>query len=199
MSLPPSSFRSTLGWMPDMGEDVVKLAKSLALPITLLLAAAAWPQAVITTFDAPGTGNLITLPEQIMMNGTIVGYYNDANNVSHGFIRSKSGSFTTFDAPGAGMGSGQGTQALGMNQGGSITGYYFDANGVAHGFVRSQNGAYSTVDAPGAGSASGQGTNPLAINTASTISGIYSDSGGVFHGFVQPKGGRLPVSIRWQV
>lgn len=169
----------------------MKHARSLTLPIVLLSAAAAWPQAPITTFDAPGTGNLVTLPEQIMMNGTIVGYYNDANNVSHGFIRNKSGSFTTFDAPGAGSGSGQGTQALGMNQAGSITGYYFDANGVAHGFVRSRGGAFSTLDAPEAGSASGQGTNPLAINQAGTISGIYADSGGVYHGFVLPKGGAI--------
>ena len=33
--------------------------------------------------------------------GAITGYYLDANNVYHGFVRSPEGKFTTFDAPGA--------------------------------------------------------------------------------------------------
>jgi hypothetical protein len=35
--------------------------------------------------------------------GTIAGYYVDANNVYHGFVRDQRGRFiTSFDAPGAG-------------------------------------------------------------------------------------------------
>ena len=33
--------------------------------------------------------------------GEITGYYEDANNVFHGFVRSPEGKFTTFEAPGA--------------------------------------------------------------------------------------------------
>ena len=35
--------------------------------------------------------------------------YSDASDVSHGFVRTASGAFTMFDAPGAGTSAGQGT------------------------------------------------------------------------------------------
>ena len=38
---------------------------------------------------------------------------------------------TTFDAPGAGTGSGQGTLAEGISAAGTTYGYYFDSSGVA--------------------------------------------------------------------
>jgi len=43
---------------------------------------------------------------------------------------------TTFDAPGAGTGPGQGTQALAINEGEHIAGSYIDASNVFHGFLR---------------------------------------------------------------
>ncbi len=43
----------------------------------------------------------------------------------------------TFDAPGAGTGSGQGTIPIGPNVWGAIVGFYFDTNSVPHGFLRS--------------------------------------------------------------
>jgi hypothetical protein len=56
--------------------------------------------------------------------------------VSHGFIRSKSGVITTYDAPGAGTSAGQGTFANQINALAAITGYYVDPNNVYHGFPR---------------------------------------------------------------
>jgi hypothetical protein len=53
-------------------------------------ATCAFPTATITTFDAPsaGTGpNQGTFPTRINKAGTIEGYYTDANNVNHGFLR----------------------------------------------------------------------------------------------------------------
>src|SRR5438046_9958185 len=59
----------------------------------------------ITTFDAPGAGTgplQGTYATNIAPSGPIVGFSGDANNVRHGFVRSQDGSFTIFDAPGAG-------------------------------------------------------------------------------------------------
>ena len=41
----------------------------------------------------------------------------------------RAATFTTFDVPGAGTGSGQGTLATSINPAGVITGYYLDASG----------------------------------------------------------------------
>jgi hypothetical protein len=56
--------------------------------------------------------------------------------VSHGFVRAVDGTFTFFDVPGAGTGSGQGTFPMTNNPAGSIVGFYVDNNGAYHGFVR---------------------------------------------------------------
>ena len=63
----------------------------------------------------------------------------DANNVSHGFMRTPGGEFTTFAAPGAGsaFGSGSGTLPDSINEAGAITGHYSDAHRVNHGFLQS--------------------------------------------------------------
>jgi hypothetical protein len=51
-------------------------------------------------------------------------------------VRSKQGAITTFDPPGAGTGSGQGTFCNQINPAGAIAGYYLDANNVFHGYLR---------------------------------------------------------------
>src|ERR1017187_148107 len=43
--------------------------------------------------------------------------------------------FTTFDAPGAGTDTRQGTYPYAINTGGGIAGLYIDANNFSHGFV----------------------------------------------------------------
>ena len=62
----------------------------------------------MTTFDVPGDLNG-TQPNDINPAGAITGNYGDAGNVYHGFLRARNGTITTFDVPGAGAGSGQGT------------------------------------------------------------------------------------------
>ena len=52
----------------------------------------------------------------------IVGTSLDANNVFHGFLRTRHGKFTVFDAPDAGTGSYQGTGGLSVNPEGLILG-----------------------------------------------------------------------------
>ena len=42
-----------------------------------------------------------TAAQSINVEREIAGFYFDSNNVSHGFVRTKGGHITTFDAPGA--------------------------------------------------------------------------------------------------
>jgi len=98
---------------------------------------------------------------------------------------------TTFDAPGAGTGAGQGTLPEQNNQSGMIVGIYIDANGVAHGFVRDVEGNSATFDAPGAGTVSGEGTSALGINDAGTVVGNYGDNLGTDHGFLRTSDGTI--------
>ena len=72
------------------------------------------------------------------------------------FARAKEPTITTFDAPGAGTGAGQGTTGEAINAAGAIAGIYIDASNVYHGFLRARNGAITTFDA--AGAATGAGT-----------------------------------------
>ena len=60
--------------------------------------------------------------------------------MTHGFVRNKKGTITSFDAPDAGTGNGQGTSGNSINTAGDITGNYFDASNVGHGFVRTPYG-----------------------------------------------------------
>ena len=68
-----------------------------------------------TTFDVPGAGGAGTGPYPgtlasfINPAGAITGLYTDTNYAAHGFVRAPDGTITTFDAPGAGTGSGEGT------------------------------------------------------------------------------------------
>jgi hypothetical protein len=108
------------------------------------------PDGTMTEYDVPGAGTgmyqgtnaawFIPAWGGINPAGTVTGFYVDANNVYHGFLRTLEGKITTFDAPGAGtvgsLGGGQGTQPMTINAEGAITGYYTDANNVVHGFLR---------------------------------------------------------------
>ena len=93
-----------------------------------------------TTFDAvPSPSSPCctwTFSIAINPSGEIAGFDNDYKSVNHGFLRSKDGTVTILDAPGAGTGSNQGTLARSINPAGVIAGIYRDANSVYHGFLR---------------------------------------------------------------
>jgi hypothetical protein len=147
------------------------------------------PDGTITSFDAPGadhtpgSGNG-TFGVSLTPSGEIEGVYVDATGVLHGFVRSNQGTFSTFNAPGAGTGAGQGTLPESNNTPGAITGNYIDASNVNHGFLLDQQGSFSVFDVPGTGTGAGQGTIPLGNNNPGTITGEYIDGGNVIHGFV---------------
>jgi hypothetical protein len=166
---------------------------------TLGVAGAASAGPRITTFDAPGagtsafqgTGCFAFTDCSVLINnwGAITGYYLDANNAYHGFVRSPEGKFTTFDAPGADTNANDfnGTFPNAINDAGAITGVCYDANNVGHGFLRSPEGTFTTFDAPG----SVGYTNPVAINLESGIVGYYGDPNGQARAFLRHPDGTL--------
>ena len=107
-------------------------------------------------------------------------------------MRTASGVITTFDAPGAGSGSGQGTVgSVSINTGGVIAGYYADSTMVEHGFIRGANGGIVTFNAPGAGTGFIQGTAALSINAAGTVAGYYKDGSNAYHSYVRAPTGAI--------
>jgi hypothetical protein len=164
--------------------------------LSMAVAASAGP---IITFDAPGagtstgqgTGCFAFSDCSVLINnfGAITGYYLDANNVFHGYVRSPDGKFTTFEAPGADTNAGDfnGTTPNAINDAGAITGVYFDVSSVGHGFLRSPEGAFATFDAPG----NSQYTNGIALNLEGAVVGYYLNQNGVFHAFLRHPDGTI--------
>jgi len=147
------------------------------------------PDGTIMSFDAPGadmtpgSGNG-TFGVGLTPNGDVEGVYVDAKGVLHGFMRSNQGTFSTFDAPGAGTGAGQGTLPESNNTVGEIAGNLIDASNVNHGFLLNWQGNFSVFDVPGAGTGAGQGTIPLDDNNSEAITGESIDGSNVAHGFL---------------
>jgi hypothetical protein len=167
----------------------------LLVPLTLFLVLTMMGQANaqhIITFDAPGagkgsgqgTGCFAYTDCSVLINnfGAITGYYLDANNVYHGFLRSPEGTFTNFEAPGADTTPNDfnGTLPNAINDAGVITGVYDDVNSVGHGFLRSPEGAFTTFDPPGS-----LGTNPIALNLEGAVVGYYVSHNGVIRAFLR--------------
>ena len=163
----------------------VVLALCLLLPCTLELSFSAAAQEVnYISFDPPGS--TFTQPYSINREGAITGYYDDAQNKSHGFLRARDGTITTFDPPGS-----IDTIPQSINRAGVIAGYYADAQYVNHGFLRAPDGTFTTFDPPGAAN-----TDPTGINQAGYITGDYSyANGATAYGFLRaPDGTFITVS-----
>lgn len=171
----------------------------LALCVVLCLLALSWPasaqEPAITTFDEPASNGYGTVVADLAPDGTIVGFYFDANQVAHGFLRSPNAEFTKFDAPGAGTKAkdNNGTFPLAINLLGVVVGYYNDDNLVSHCFVRSADGKITTFDAPGADTnpADAAGSQLTGINPLGLAVGFYIDSSGVGHGFLRSPTGQF--------
>ncbi|MBV9617748.1 MAG: hypothetical protein JO201_00915 [Verrucomicrobia bacterium] len=163
---------------------------------------------VIIKFDAPGAGtapNQGTVAFGLNLLGTVVGYTRDTNFARHGFLRTHSGSFITFDDPAAGtcsancgaIGNGQGTRGYSINVFGEVAGFFTDNTAHCHGFIRSPNGTFTQIDAPDAGQGPfPQGTfvseiTPMGINAVGVVIGFYVDASSVQHGFVRSPEGKI--------
>jgi hypothetical protein len=158
------------------------------------------PKGAITTVDVVGAGSISgagqgTFEVAINENDETAGYYVDASNVSHGFLRAANGRITVVEVPGAGSGAGQGTFVVAINQEGTSAGYYLDANSAYHGFLRACDGRLTKFDAPGAGTGPYQGTNTTygggsgGLNSAGEVSGTTIDANSAMHGFLRARDG----------
>ena len=101
--------------------------------------------------------------------GQTVGFYQDANEISHGVIV-QVGELTQFDFPGAAE-----TEIFGVSESGLLIGDIFDINGAIHGFVGDEE-----FDAPGAAT-----TYADDMNAAGNLVGSYVDADGVYHGYIR--------------
>ncbi|MPW22810.1 hypothetical protein GCT13_39935 [Paraburkholderia sp. CNPSo 3157] len=129
------------------------------------------------TFNIPGSFGPV--PTAINNDGAVTGYYRDLTGF-HSFLRTPDGTITTFDPPGASLGS----IATGINPARIVTGEYADANDIIHGFLRAPDGTFTTIDVPGFI----EFTNPTSINPAATVTGSFADNI-TFHGFVRSANG----------
>ena len=101
--------------------------------------------------------------------GTAVGFYQDANEISHGVIV-QHGKLTEFAFPGAAE-----TEIFGVSESGLLIGDIFDADGAIHGFVGGE-----LFDVPGAAT-----TYADDMNADGILVGSYVDTDGVYHGYIR--------------
>ena len=151
----------------------------------------------ITAFDVPaaakgpGLGTTTFWAQCVNSAGAVTGSYFDQNGAAHGFVRAPDGTITTFDAPGAGTGSGLGTYTWAINPAGTTAGASQDNNGVYHGLLRTADGKITLFDIKGAGTGAGQGTQAEGINPSGVVTGYYTDASNVSHGYVRAVDGTL--------
>jgi len=162
------------------------------------------PNGTLTTFDDPDAGSgsfqgtfvfgestFTTNNGGINAAGAIAASYIDASNAGHGFLRSRDGTFTTFDVT---DGSQTSPTAIGLDN--AIAGIYFQAiagnpfGGNYRGFLRKPDGSFSTFDAA---------TYPpcciwtfaVAINPEGKITGYDNDGQSINHGFLRDGNGTI--------
>ena len=99
--------------------------------------------------------------------GQVVGTYQDASGLAHGFVYNGGNNYTEIDDS-AGV---HGTFAQGINDAGQVVGYYLDAGNTPHGFICDpSSGAYTEVD----DSHSSNGSYLVSINNAGQAIGYYN-------------------------
>jgi len=147
---------------------------------------ASFNSGLFTPFDTPAAIYGI-FGRSVNGEGLIAGYYTDASNNAHAFLRDRNGAVTTIDPPGNGN-----SVAESINLKDAVAGSLYDANGVAHGFLRDKQGAFTTIDAPNAAQATkGQGTRAHSVNDVGEIAGDYEDINFIAHGYVRDKSGSI--------
>ncbi len=119
-------------------------------------------------FTVTGAAEYSTAPNDINDNGQVAGWFEDANNNYHGFLK-EYGTFTVIDVPGAAV-----TYPDGLNNNGDIQGQIFVpvAGGyAAEGFVATSGGLFTAVNYPGLTS-----TSIVGINNRGDVCGAYSEN-----------------------
>src|SRR5437016_2124647 len=136
-------------------------------------------------FDPPGS--LDTVAGAVNNHGQIVGRFQDAAGIIHGYLRQPEGSFATIDPPGSIL-----TVANDINDDGIIVGIWQASGGAFHAFTRSSAGSYTTADFPGAVDSEFTGINSQGITVGDydlgdvTTSNAFTDTRGMFTSFEDP-------------
>jgi hypothetical protein len=147
------------------------------------------PTGQYTAFAALQLHASSTQPTGINNGGQVSGFYQDASQAYHGFLRDASGNFTVIDDPDANTSAGDGTFALAINDNGVVAGYYGDkTTGKPRGFVRDQFGNFTDFDVVPGGS---DGVVPVSINLSGEIAGEYWGSNQIFYGFLRDAVGNI--------
>ena len=113
-----------------------------------------------TRLDPPGS--IRTETQGINSCGEIVGFYEDAEHIVHGFLLIGR-EYTVFDVPVPGT---TWTQGSGINDSREIVGRYI-AGGIQHGYLRLSDDSYVLLPDPPDGSS----PQPYAINNSGQIVG----------------------------
>jgi uncharacterized membrane protein len=143
---------------------------------------------LFTPFDTPAAMYGI-FGTSMNAEGLIAGYYIDASNNTHAFLRDSHGAVATIDPPGTGNSTFflVGAVANSINSKDAVAGTFNDANLVGHGFLRNKQGAFTTIDGPNAA----QGTTAHSVNDEGEVAGDYEDSNFIKHGYVRDKSGSI--------
>jgi hypothetical protein len=117
-----------------------------------------------------------------------------ANKLDKNFD-SATGTFITFDAPGAGNIAYSGTYSVSINPAGEILGSTTDSNGAVTGFLRSSQGTFTTFNVSGATEYIypywGVGPSGSTLNPSGEATGGYGDANFTIHGFVRDPSGAI--------
>ena len=129
----------------DAGQGTSVMGKTYLAAVALLsgLVGLASDGACGTLVPIPTVpGSVATYVRAINENNEIAGYYVTPDGISHGFVGTLDGTYTSFDAPGTG------TIALGIDKAGFVTGHSdpsADCPVSGCGFVRAPDGTIRTV------------------------------------------------------
>jgi len=136
-----------------------------------------------TQFEVPGSKPGTTYALAINNSGVVTGYYYDDNDYTHGFIRSSSGEFSTFE-----LSQGTETESTAINASGQVTGWGNEGEGETFGFVANTHGVIGTF-----GIAGSPGNAGVAINDSGVIVGYEFSDGGGNASFERDQSGNVTV------
>lgn len=155
-------------------------ALRMFLPLCLAIAPCApLAAATYTEFDVPDAQE--TYPAAINGQGTVAGWYADAEFVPRGFIRSADGTFTTFVHPGYSF------NVTAMNDNGWVVGSYAElTSGALRGYIRAPDGDLETIPTP-----PNVNLSPTGIDDNGDVCGFFFVAGASLqeHGFIFTAGG----------